>query len=86
MATRKTTRRVGEDSSRREPQPEYDDLQCISKEREIWYREMYRNKFVIEKTIDPNLNRELHMRDGFGVLGWQGILDLRGDYYPELVM
>ena len=39
MTTRKSTIRVGEGSSRREPQPEYDNLLFITLGRETWYRE-----------------------------------------------
>ena len=85
MASRRVTRSRGESSARQEQTPEYDAFRFISKDREKWYNDRRENKFVIEKTIDPRVDNELHMTDAFRVLGWQGALELRGPFYPELV-
>ena len=86
VASKRVTRSRGESSARQEQAPEFDDFRFISKDREQWYNRRRENKFVVEKTIDPRVDSELHITDAFRVLGWQGVLELRGGfYYPELV-
>ena len=84
VAPRRVTRDRGE-SSARQRAPDYDNTRFISKERELWY-EHSSSKFVVEKTVDPLVDSELHLSDAFRVLGWQFILEPRGGCYcPDLV-
>ena len=84
-ATRKSSRRVGGESSSRRATLEFDKLRFSTKEKELWYRERSSNKFVVEKTISLEIDREFILKELFRTLGWARVMELRGAYYPELV-
>ena len=44
------------------------------------------NKFIVEKTLANTIEGEVKMREAFHVLGWERVLKLKGEYFPELVM
>ena len=76
-ATRKSSRQAGGESSRRGARPEFDALRFSTKERELWYRERSSNKFVVEKTISLEIDREFLFRERFRVMGWERACELR---------
>lgn len=40
---------------------------------------------IVEKSIHPRIGSEVTIRAEFDNFGWGELLDIREDYYPELV-
>jgi len=53
---------------------------------EDWFHLYKTKKFVVEKSIAPNIDEHFHIIEAFSKLGWQEIFNLHGEYYPQLVL
>ena len=75
----------------RNPEPtmeeelEYDTLSYSSKENFRWAMWKRMNTLVVEKTVTDEIDDAFHLRAGYATFGWDRLLTLSGDYYPELI-
>ncbi|OMO61746.1 hypothetical protein CCACVL1_23278 [Corchorus capsularis] len=68
------------------PPPCDDTPRFISKFAKKWYDDHCNNTFVVEKTIDPDIDAHYGVSMKFGILGWENVLQIKGKYYNELVL
>lgn len=64
----------------------YDHTRFSNRENAEWFSKRKNSRIVVEKTVAPSIDGHFHILDAFQTLGWGPILQLSGDYYPELVI
>ena len=64
---------------------DFDRKHFTSSENEEWFHTRFDNSLVIEKTILPSIEEIFHLKEAFHVLQWQPVVELNGDFYPDLV-
>lgn len=87
MPPRRETKRgrTSISSSRRLVRVEFDNSRFTSLENFLLYEKLKENKMIVEKFIHPRIDAEVPIRAEFDKLGWGSLLDIKGDFYPELV-
>ena len=56
-----------------------------SRANEDWYKQRAKMDLIVEKTIYPDIEAPLQVREYFVRLGWESIFGISGEYYPTLV-
>lgn len=86
MPPRKATAkraRGGASSSSRAPRVIFDENRFLL--RILWFEKMKGDCMIVEKSLHPRIDAEVPIRAEFDKFGWGALLDVKGDYYPELV-
>lgn len=83
-ARKNKRKRLDEDSSSRR-QPAFDTTRFETCDNFAWYELCKDNDMIVEKTIHPDIDESFTIKSSFAVLGWEPILNIEGEYYPELV-
>ncbi|VFQ86953.1 unnamed protein product [Cuscuta campestris] len=76
MAPRK---RLNDDSSSSQP------ARFTKKAHESWYELRKEKNLVVEKIIHPDIDRVFRLTEAFRSVGWERMLTLSGEYFPDLV-
>lgn len=63
----------------------FDESRFTSADNFTWYAKLKDNGMIFEKSIHPRIDAEVPIRAEFENFGWGSLLDIKGDYYPELV-
>lgn len=77
--------RTSSSSSLRLVRVEFDHSRFTSLEHSLLYEKLKDNKVIVEKFIHPRIDAEVPIRTEFEKLGWGSLLDIKGDYCPDLV-
>ena len=83
MAPRKTT--ALRSSRTQAPAASSSTPRFTSEANRKWYDDHRENKLIVERTVAHDIEASFYIWDAFACLGWDPILDVQGDYYPELV-
>lgn len=64
---------------------EFDPSHFTALEHSVLYDRLKENGLIVEKSISPRIDAETEIRAEFDKFGWGPILDITGDYFPELI-
>ncbi|OMO97067.1 hypothetical protein COLO4_14902 [Corchorus olitorius] len=80
--TSRTKRKFGASSS---APPAANAPRFLTPENEKWYKDKEKHGMVVETYVHSTIESQFKVKEALQKRNWEGILDLKGTYYPELV-
>ncbi|OMO53677.1 hypothetical protein COLO4_36681 [Corchorus olitorius] len=80
--TSRTKRKFGASSS---APPSANAPRFLILENEKWYKDKEKHGMVVETYVHSAIESQFKVKEALQRRNWEGILDLKGTYYPELV-
>ncbi|OMO86110.1 hypothetical protein COLO4_21305 [Corchorus olitorius] len=80
--TSRTKRKFGASSS---APPAANAPRFLTPENEKWYKDKEKHGMVVETYVHSTIESQFKVKEALQKRNWEGILELKGTYYPELV-
>ena len=64
---------------------DFDWSYFTSLDKKEQFNTWFDNPLIIENTILLSIKEKFHLKEAFDVLWWRPIVEIEGDYYPNLV-